>query len=283
MHRHLASLAGAAILALATPLLAQQEAVDASTVVATVDGTQITLGHMIALRARLPEEYAQMPDEALFEAVREQLVQQQALAARAEGSDAGVELTLQNERRSLLANVALLAALDEAVTEEAVRAAYDERFATAEPVPEYNASHILVESEDEAREIIAEIEAGADFAALARERSTGPSGPNGGELGWFGPGMMVPAFEEAVQSLEAGSVSEPVQTRFGWHVVRLNDQRDQEPPAFETVRPQVEAALRQEAATAAIEQAAAEAEVSLEDVSGIDPSVLSNSDLLKTE
>jgi len=104
-----------------------------------------------------------------------------------------------------------------------------------------------VETEEEAQALIDTLNGGADFAELAKEKSTGPSGPNGGELGWFGLGMMVAEFEEAVLGMEAGDVSAPVQTQFGWHVVRLNDKRNKPAPTLEETLPTLMDTLRQQA------------------------------------
>ena len=120
---------------------------------------------------------------------------------------------------------------------------------------------------------------GADFAELAQERSTGPSGPNGGQLGWFTAGMMVPDFEEAVFALEVGEVSAPVQTQFGWHVVVLNDMRDQEAPALEDVRAELEDGLRRARVDAAITELSAAADVVRPEIT-IDPAVIRDLDLL---
>ncbi|MGD8323132.1 MAG: peptidylprolyl isomerase, partial [Gammaproteobacteria bacterium] len=102
---------------------------------------------------------------------------------------------------------------------------------------EYKARHILVETEQEARDLIAQLDEGADFAALAMEFSTGPTGPNGGDLDWFAPDRMVAPFSNAVQELEVGAYSpEPVNTQFGWHVILLEDTRDRQPPSIESMR-----------------------------------------------
>ena len=102
---------------------------------------------------------------------------------------------------------------------------------------EFKARHILVDSQGKAIELIEELKAGADFAALAAEHSTGPTGPNGGDLGWFGANAMVAPFSEAVQAMENGAFSqEPVQTQFGWHVILREDTRPVEPPTLESVR-----------------------------------------------
>ena len=165
------------------------------------------------------------------------------------------------------------------MSEDALRAAYDKSVAEAEGAVEWNASHILVETEEEARAVIAELEGGADFATVAKEKSTGPSGPNGGELGWFGEGQMVPAFEEAVKGLSKGEISEPVETQFGWHVVKLNDSRDAETISFEDSREMLTQQLGQDASASAIESVTAAAEVT-RSVDEIDPAVISQTDLI---
>ena len=102
---------------------------------------------------------------------------------------------------------------------------------------QFKARHILVETQAKAVELIEELKGGADFALLAQENSTGPTGPNGGDLGWFAPNAMVPPFSEAVQALENGQFSEePVQTQFGWHVILREDSRPNEPPTLDSVR-----------------------------------------------
>ncbi len=121
-------------------------------------------------------------------------------------------------------------------TEEEMRALYDEQVNEAPPL-EFKARHILVETQGEAADVIAELDGGADFAELAKEKSTGPSGPSGGDLGWFPPERMVAEFSQAVQALADGAYSQnPVQTQFGWHVILREDSRESAPPPFESVR-----------------------------------------------
>ncbi|WDQ99842.1 peptidylprolyl isomerase [Devosia sp. J2-20] len=130
------------------------------------------------------------------------------------------------------------------MTEEAVRAEYDKLVADFQPSPEIRASHILVPTEEEAQAVKAELDGGADFATLAKEKSIDPGAANGGDLGFFGKGMMVAPFETAAYGLtEIGQVSEPVQSQFGWHVIRLEEKRDSAPPAFEQVAPQLQQQL----------------------------------------
>ena len=270
----LSSLALAAAVAL--PVAAQDEP-GLDTVVATVNDTEITLGHMIVARASLPQQYQQLPEDVLFKGLLDQLVQQTALADSFTGElPPRVTLSLENETRSLTAGEAIEGVMAEDVSDEELQAAYDAQYSDAEPEPEFNASHILVETKDEADAIKAELDGGADFAELAKEKSTGPSGPGGGSLGWFGPGMMVPEFEEAVAGMEAGGVSEPVETQFGWHVIKLNETRTGEAPVLEDVREELETQVRQTKVQEAIESLTEAAEVDRSAAEGIDPTVLKN-------
>lgn len=235
-------LAGVALAALViTPAAAQE----ADTVLATVNGNEITLGHIIVAQSQLPEQYQALPDEVLLQGILDQLVQQAVVASAAQDDiTASMQLAIENERRALLAAMALDVVGNADVPEEAVQAEYEAQYGDAEPAMEYNASHILLETEDEALAVIEALEGGADFAELAQESSIGPSGPNGGQLGWFSAGMMVPDFEEAVFALEVGDISAPVLTQFGWHVISLNETRLQEAPALEDVRAEVTETVR---------------------------------------
>lgn len=274
----LPSLALAALIAL--PVAA--DAPDADTVVARVNGEEITLGHLIVAHASLPQQYRQMPAEVLYGAILDQLIQQTALKQSGpETAPRAVTLALDNERRSLLAAEVIEDVLSDQISEDAVRAAYDARYADGVGGDEYNASHILVESIEEAEAIKAELDNGADFAATARDKSTGPSGPNGGELGWFGPGQMVPEFEAAVVKLQPGEVSDPVQTQFGWHVVKLNDKRKAEAPEFAEVREELAEEMSRAAVEAKVAELTATAEIERPEVDGLTPDMLMNLDLLK--
>ncbi|MGR3637961.1 peptidylprolyl isomerase, partial [Alterinioella nitratireducens] len=153
------------------------------------------------------------------------------------------------------------------------------QYGDAAPATEYNASHILVETEEEAQSLIEELEGGADFAELAQQNSTGPSGPNGGQLGWFSPGMMVPSFEEAVFELEVGEISAPVETQFGWHVVKLNETREQDAPALDQVRADLVEGLRVARVDAYIEDLSENAEIDRPELE-IDPALIRDSALI---
>jgi peptidyl-prolyl cis-trans isomerase C len=267
--RNLMAAASVAGLLVGGPVFAQSP--DASTVLATVDGTEITLGQVVAASGRMAGQLGAMPDEALLENMLQQMVDQALLArtvsASVDEDPLAVTIELENGRRGLLAGSAIEAMLAEPLPEEDLRAAYDESIEMLEAAVEYNAAHILVASEDEAKAIVARVEAGEDFGDLAREASLDPgSGQNGGDLGWFGLGQMVPEFEQAVVSAEPGKITTPVESQFGWHLILVNETRDVPPPTFEEVRGEIEGALRQEQIREEIESLRAAATIEILDV-----------------
>ena len=132
-------------------------------------------------------------------------------------------------------------------SDEQLQAEYDKQLSNQD-AREFKARHILLKTEDEAKAVIEALRAGGDFVELAKERSTGPSGPNGGDLGWFQAGSMVPPFAEAVKAMNKGDVSvAPVQTQFGWHVIKMEDTREQPKPSFDSVKEQLQQSLLREA------------------------------------
>ena len=267
-------------LSLALPVVAEDSA-DANTIVATVNGTQITLGHLILARQALPEQYSNYPAEMLFKGLLDQLVQQTLLAQSTSGEvSMRMELEMENQRRMLLAGAAIDTVMAMNISEDDVLQMYQAEFVNAESGAEYNASHILLESEEGALALVTALEGDADFADLAKEKSTGPSGPDGGQLGWFGPGMMVPEFEQAVQSLEVAAVSAPVQTQFGWHLIKLNDSRAMAAPSLSQARPEIEMRLRQSGTEAHIQSLVDGAQVTRIEDGKIDPALLLNQALL---
>ena len=254
---------------------------DANTVVATVNGTPVTLGHMIALRDTLPEQYLELPDDVLFNGILDQLTQQVAISEVAEAKiTLRDKLALDNHRRTYLSGVILDETAEAAVTDEALQALFAEKYANAAPSKEFSAAHILVETEEQAKKIVEDLNGGADFADLARANSTDPgSAANGGDLGWFGLGMMVEPFEAAVVTLEPGQLSAPVQTQFGWHVIKLAETRLAEGPTLDEKRDELAAELQEKAIEAKLAELTAGAEI-VKTTDGIDPAILKNSALL---
>jgi len=181
-----------------------------------------------------------------------------ASAARADGlaDDPQVKAALEVAEITVMAQAALRHAFSSnPVTDEELQQAFASRYGN-EPPSEFKARHILVEDEARARELIAELEKGADFAALAREHSTGPSGAKGGDLGWFEPDQMVAPFSAAAQALAKGEFThDPVQTQFGWHVILLEDRREAKPVKLEDVRQELMAQLQRQRASAYMNEA----------------------------
>jgi peptidyl-prolyl cis-trans isomerase C len=281
LHRFVAPVLFAAFTA-AAPAVAQEDAPTLDTVVATVGDREITLGHMLALRITLPEQYNQIPSDILFKGVLDQIVQQELLSQTHEGALSDVsQLRLDNERRAITAAEVIGKITEGAVTEEALQQAYDNEYDEAAEETEYRASHILLETENEARALIGEIAGGANFAALAQEHSTGPSGPSGGDLGWFSEGMMVPEFENAVTGLEVGEVSEPVQTQFGWHVIKLNETRAKARPDLAEVRDELADTLRRQSLDAEVARIEAGMKVDRSGSEGMDAALINRFDLLE--
>jgi peptidyl-prolyl cis-trans isomerase C len=270
-----------AILALGTQGFAQ-EAPKSDTVVATVNGQEITLGHMILLRESLPEQFQQYPNDVLFPALYGQLIEQTLLADTLTGDlPSRVKFGVENADRDLRSGLAVQKIYEDRVSAEAIQAAYQETYLDADLGVEYNASHILLETEEAAADLLVELQAGLDFAEAAQEHSTGPSGPSGGSLGWFGRGAMVAPFDEAVSTMEVGALSDPVQTQFGWHLIKLNETRAIEPPAFDEVAEELGSVLGSNALVEVIEDLTSDAEIVRMIPEDFDTSVLSDFTLLE--
>ncbi|MGK0269399.1 MAG: peptidyl-prolyl cis-trans isomerase C [Cocleimonas sp.] len=150
------------------------------------------------------------------------------------------------------------------IDDAAIKEAYDERV-TKLASKEFNARHILVKTEDEAKAVIKDANAeGADFAEIAKKKSTGPSGSNGGSLGWFKAQTMVPAFANAVKAMGKGDVSkDPVKTQFGYHVIKLEDSRDAKLPTLESLKPQLERVISQKKMLAYMEGLKKDADIKI--------------------
>jgi peptidyl-prolyl cis-trans isomerase C len=260
---------------LSTPLAAQEA--NLTTVVATVNGTKLTLAHVLDIKRQLPAQYKNLEDSVLFNGIIEQLVQQQLLASSFETPPSWLPTAMENQERNLLSTIVIDDIRAGALSEAALQSAYDAKFPAGEGEEEYQASHILLETEDDAREILTLLDEGADFATLAQEHSTGPSGPRGGDLGWFGKGQMVPDFENAVLSMAPGAYAGPVQTQFGYHLILLRDRRIMARPSLEEVRGELEVELQNSAVESHLRALMDGADVSLSS-DDIDPSVLSTLD-----
>ena len=257
----------------------------AETVLATVNGQPITLGAIIVMRQGLPQQYQGLPDDVLLQGLVDQAIDQTLLAAEISPDPANdplaVRLQVENDRRAALAASLVQARMSEPVSEADVQSAYDEAAKEFKPQKEFNASHILVATEDEAKAIEAQLKDGGDFAAIAKEKSTDPgSGAQGGSLGWFGAGQMVPEFQAAVETLKPGEISAPVQSQFGWHIVRLDEVRDTAFPPLAEVKDQIENQVRQQKLEAEVAALRAKAAIEKPE-NAVAPAAIRQVDLLQ--
>lgn len=238
------ALAGAvSVLSAGLPALAQEDGV-----VAMLNGEPITEADIAMAEADLDPQFGRLPEAQRRAAALSAVIDVRLFAAEAEKQsiDQGEDFQQRMEflRERALHSAYIDQNVVQGITEEELRARYDQEIAKVEPQEEVRARHILVETEEEAAEIIKQLDEGADFAAIAEEKSTDGAAAQGGDLGYFTRGRMVPEFEEAAFALEPGEHStEPVKSDFGWHVIKVEDKRMQEPPAFEQVENQIRSML----------------------------------------
>ncbi len=265
-------------ISLALPAAAQDAT--AATVLATVNGVEITLGDLITSRNALPDQYKTLPDDVLFKGLLDQLVQQEALMqSLGETLTKKDTLALADQRRNYLSNVALGAGIATAVTEQAIQAAYDAKYKEAAPTLEYHAAHILVDSAEKAADLLKQIEGGAAFADVAKANSTDGSAASGGDLGWFGTGAMVKPFEDAVIAATIGEVAGPVQTDFGWHLILVSETRNSTAPTLADVHDEIGAELQKTAMAEFIKSVTDAAQITRNNTA-IDPAVIKDLTLL---
>lgn len=241
-----------------------------ATVVAKVGNLEITQSELDLAVANLDPQLAQLPDEQKKVAALSGAIDVKLLAANA--TAAGLQDDAEYKRRMAfiaereLHNAFFKKNVVDAVTEDEVKARYEKEVAALPKQEEVRARHILVKTEEEAKQIIADLEAGKDFIEIAKEKSTDPNKTEGGDLGYFTKGRMVPEFEEAVFALEKGAYTKtPVQTQFGFHVILLEDKRDAPPPAFEAVEQQVRQLVMRDKYLAIIEKAKSEQTIEIVD------------------
>lgn len=220
-------------------------AVPEGKVLATVNGEPITqpmLDVFMQQHAKQADHDPIDPHVALDQLINLELMRQEGVS---KGVDTRPEISalLNQQERMIIAGAAMRHYLEESpVTEEEVQQAYDAE--TSKSVTEYNARHILTETREQAEQIITMLDLGADFGELAREKSTGPSAANAGKLGWFRPQQMEKAFADATAALEEGEYTkEPVQTKYGWHVILLEEKRTGTPPPYGRVKDRLSAVL----------------------------------------
>ena len=243
------------LIALSAPSLAAD-----SDVIAKVGDQPITSGDLDLAATDLGEQFAQLPPEQRKLAVLSALIDIKSLALEAEkaglAKDKVVEARIAFLRDRALHNAYFQKQGVDGITDEELKARYDAEVAKIKPVEELHARHILVKTKEEAEAIVKKLDAGEDFMKLAAEQSAGPSGPEGGDLGFFGPGQMVPPFETAAYALEVGTYTkQPVQTQFGWHIIQVTEKRPQKQPEFDAVKDQIRQVIMREKYMALVQKA----------------------------
>ena len=228
-------------------------------VLAKVNGEVITQADIDLFYKALPDQIKQIPIEQVQNQILDRLIDQQLISGEAKkaGFDKRPDIMrrLAYEKIKILNESYLANVLEKEVTPERVLETYNRSIALEEKREEVKARHILVKTEAEALDIIKALKSGADFISLAKERSTGPSGKNGGDLGFFTADQMVPAFSKAAYALRKGETSDkPVQTQFGWHVIKVEDKRLAGARPFEELEPLIREQLETKAYEKIVQQ-----------------------------
>ncbi len=242
-------------------------------VVARVDGEAIHLSDLFEAYEQLPPQAQQMGLETVYPFLLDRVIDEKLLSIAAEKAiapdDPEVQEQMNRLRERVTMQVYFTRELDEKVTEERIREGYDQYLKDNPPTEELHARHILLETEEKANEVLGEIQGGKDFAEAAKEHSTGPSGPNGGDLGYFGADAMVKPFADAAFAMQAGEVSAaPVQTEFGWHLIKVEDRREVPQPGYEEMRDQISQQLMQTVASEILEGLRSGAKIEKFDMEG---------------
>ena len=264
------TLAAAALLLFTTaafPVLAEEAA---DPVIAKVGGVEILKSEIDLAVTGLDPQLANLPDAQKRVAALSSVIDIKLLAADAskEGlqDDAAFKQRIAYLTDRELHNAYFKKHVVDAVTSDEVKARYEAEIAKIEPQDEVRARHILVKTEDEAKAVIADLDGGKDFVELAKEKSTDPNKSEGGDLGFFGKGRMVPEFEAVAFTLEPGTYTkEPVKTQFGFHVIKVEEKRKQQPPALEQVEGQVRQIVMRDKYVELLEKAKADAGVEIAD------------------
>lgn len=210
-------------------------------IVANVNNEDISLETMIHAMNELPPEIQSQPFMSYYEDLLERVIDIKLFAQEGKkmklDEEPSVRAAIDFVIEKVLMQAFLSKYVQENIKEENLKASYNNFIADETSREEIKASHILMDTESEAIDVINMLNNGDDFAELAKNKSTGPSGPSGGDLGWFKRGQMVPPFEKAAFSLNKNEISQrPVQTQFGWHVIKIFDKRIPEAPSYESMK-----------------------------------------------
>lgn len=231
-----------------------------NTVLAKVGDLTVTEEEVAFAQADMAQQFARIPEEQRKAAVLSALIDIKLLSllAAKEGVDesAGYKSRIEFLKTRTLHNAYFQEKIVPSISEEQIKERFDVEIKGMVPAKQISARHILLKTEEEALAVIKELEAGKDFVEVAKEKSTGPSGPKGGDLGFFGKGQMVPEFEAAAFALEKGSITNaPVKTQFGFHVIKKEDERDEPLPTLEASKDAIRQFLFQEKYLASVAKA----------------------------
>ena len=236
--------------------------------VASVNGQAIHLSDVRASATQLPEEMRNLPPQMLFPMVVNQLIDQRALVDEAKSSglqdDPKVARMMQGASDTALQNALLSRVVSPQITDDKLHAAYQAQYASKAGQKEVHARHILLANEAQADDVIKQLRGGADFPTLAKKLSTDKetAAQNGGDLGWFKKGDMLPEFSDQAFSMDKGAISpKPVHTRYGWHVIQVLDTRVAPPPSYDSVKDQIRQGLIQAAVRQAVKNAVSKVKV----------------------
>jgi peptidyl-prolyl cis-trans isomerase C len=233
--------------ALAAPALAE----GADPVLARVGGVEIHQSDLALaeedIGSNIPAQTPEAKRDYLINYVADMILVSKAAEAKKVADSNDFKQRLAFARNKVLMELLLQSEAKSAVTNEAMHKVYDEAAKQMGDEQEVRARHILVEKEDEAKAIAAEIKNGADFAQLAKQKSKDPGAAEGGDLGYFTKDQMVPEFAEVAFKLEKGQVSDPVKTQFGWHIIKVEDKRKRQLPEFDKVKDQIETFVQRKA------------------------------------
>jgi len=219
-------------------------------VVARVGDQEIHRSEVAEAYKSLPEQFAQIPMDAIFGELLQQLVDRRVMALDAAkkgyGDDPEVKRKVELLKERVMEEIYVTREIEASITDAMMKAKYDKIIADNPAEEEVHARHILVDSEEEAKKLKAELDKGADFAELANKNSKDARDGSGGDLGYFTRERMVPEFAEAAFAAEVGKVVGPVKSQFGWHLILVEDKRKQAPPPFDDVKPQLKDMVAQE-------------------------------------